>query len=354
MTAAHPALDAVPDLDADRKTNEAWHARFTREEIQQLLAVESWRGWLSIGIDWALVAGAFWLAAAWPNPLTVVAALFLIGGRQLGLAVLMHEAAHRTLLSDRRWNDWAGNWLCAYPVWSDLHAYRPYHLQHHAKNWTPDDPDIGLVRPFPITRASLRRKLWRDLSGQTGRKFALAAWRRSVARWRAGDERGRRAFVGFALTNAILFAILAATGHPWLYLLWAGAWLTTDPLVTRIRSIAEHAMVPDPADPLRNTRTTLASWWERLLLAPNRVNFHLEHHLLMTVPHSKLPKLHRMLAERGLLDGALVTRGYAAVLRRAASKREGSEAAQPEPAPGPESFEARPGAAGVPARIPPF
>jgi fatty acid desaturase len=79
-------------------------------------------------------------------------------------------------------------------------------------------------------------------------------------------------------------------------------------------------MVPDPADPLRNTRTTLARWWERIFLAPNRVNYHLEHHLLMTVPHTNLPKLHRMLADRGLLDGALVTKGYAAVLRRAASK----------------------------------
>ncbi len=68
------------------------------------------------------------------------------------------------------------------------------------------------------------------------------------------------------------------------------------------------------------------SWWERLLLAPNRVNYHLEHHLLMTVPHYKLPRLHRMLDERGLLDGALVTRGYRAVLERAASKREAGTA----------------------------
>jgi fatty acid desaturase len=35
----------------------------------------------------------------------------------------------------------------------------------------------------------------------------------------------------------------------------------------------------------------------------------LEHHLLMTDPHSKLPRLHRLLSDRGLLDGALVTRG---------------------------------------------
>ena len=341
MSAANPirATGALPDLDADARTNQAWHARFSRDEIQELLAVESWRGWVSIGVDWAIIAASFALVAAWPNPLTVVAALFLIGARQLGLAVLMHEASHRSLLRDKRWNDAVGNWLCAYPVWSDLHIYRPYHLQHHAKNWTKDDPDIGLVLPFPITRASLRRKVGRDLSGRTGRKFARGAWKRSMARWRSGDPRGRRAFVGFVATNALLFALLAALGHPLLYLLWAGAWLTTNTLVTRIRSIAEHAMVPDPADPLRNTRTTLATWWERLLLAPNRVNFHLEHHLLMTVPHYKLPRLHRMLAERGLLDGALVTRGYRAVLERAASKPDGATA---EPA------------AASDARVPPF
>src|SRR5690606_9930896 len=111
---------------------------------------------------------------------------------------------------------------------------------------------------------------------------------------------------GVAVTNAVLFGILWLAGHPWLYLLWVVAWMTTFQLVTRIRAIAEHALAPDPADPLRNTRTTLASWWERLLIAPNYVNYHLEHHLLMTVPHYNLPRLHRMLRDRGVLDGAWI------------------------------------------------
>jgi fatty acid desaturase len=113
--------------------------------------------------------------------------------------------------------------------------------------------------------------------------------------------------------------VLALAGHPALYLLWAGAWLTTYSLAMRIRSIAEHGMVPDPASDLKNTRTTLARWWERLLIAPNRVNFHLEHHLLMAVPHYNLPRLHRMLRERGVLVDACVAPGYASVLRLAAS-----------------------------------
>jgi fatty acid desaturase len=50
------------------------------------------------------------------------------------------------------------------------------------------------------------------------------------------------------------------------------------------------------------------------------VGFHLEHHLLMTVPHYHLPRMHRLLRERGALDDACVERGYFRVLRRAASK----------------------------------
>jgi fatty acid desaturase len=84
----------------------------------------------------------------------------------------------------------------------------------------------------------------------------------------------------------------------------------------RIRSIAEHAMTGHAADPLANTRTVLAGPWERIFIAPNRVNYHLEHHLLMTVPHHNLPRLHEQLRSRGLLEGACVVQSYIEVLSR--------------------------------------
>ena len=296
----------------------------TRAEIQELLEMTDWRTWWSIIVDWGLVAASFALVAVWPNPFTVVLALFVIGARQLGLAVLMHEAAHRSLLSNRKVNDWVGNWLCAYPIWSDVHPYRPYHLQHHAKNWTNDDPDLPLATPFPISRTSLRRKVTRDLDGQTGWKRAKATLardlRRSQGRVKRNFDAGGEVIGRVALTNAILLGLLTLAGHPALYLLWVGAWFTTYSLVMRIRSIAEHAMIPNPSDDLNNTRTTIATWWERLFIAPNRVNYHLEHHLLMTVPHYNLPRMHQMLRERGALADACVVTGYWGVLKLAASK----------------------------------
>jgi fatty acid desaturase len=304
--------DAMPDTGN-------WRDAFTREEIDELLAFQDGRSWWTVAVNWGLVFASFALVAAWPNPLTIVVAIFVIGARQLGMAVLMHDASHRALFENRKLNDFVGQWLAAYPTWADCATYRPYHLQHHAPTGSERDPDLGLTKPFPITKQSLRRKIWRDLSGQTGIKFARASFKRSVGRWDTPD--GRRAAIGFLVTNGVLLGILTIAGHPALYLLWAVAWLTTNTLVTRIRAIAEHALTDDPADPLRNTRTTLLSWWERLLVGPNRVNYHLEHHLLMTVPHYNLPKMHRMLEEKGQLAGACIEPGgYIPVLRNAASK----------------------------------
>jgi fatty acid desaturase len=300
-----------------------WRELVTRSEIDAWLAMADWRSWASIAFDWAITFAAMTLVAVFPNPLAIVVALFVIGARQLGLAVLMHEASHRSLFSNKKVNDWAGNWLCAYPVWSDLRPYRPYHLQHHAHTGSPNDPDLGLVTPFPITRASLRRKVWRDLSGRTGIKFAGAAFKRTFGRWNQ-DPAARRAAIGFATTNAVLLGLLTLAGHPLLYLLWAGAWLTTNTLVTRIRSIAEHALTPSASEPRGLTRTTIPSWWERLLIAPNCVNYHMEHHLLITVPHYNLRKMHDRLTDLGVIDPSCVDHGYAAILRRAASKRDGA------------------------------
>jgi fatty acid desaturase len=311
-----------------------WRDVLSRAEIAELLQTNNWRSWLSIALNWGLVAAALAgvaIAPGWWALPAAVLAVFVIGGRQLGFAVLMHEASHQTLFRNRKLNDFVGNWLCAYPVWSDLRPYRPYHLRHHAKNWTNEDPDLDLATKFPVGRASMRRKIWRDLSGQVGWKRARATLRRDLG---GGTEAasvtlGKTArkgggswqnLQGVLITNAVLLGTLVLAGRPELYALWVIAWFTTNSLVTRIRSISEHNMVTDPGDDLRNSRTTLASAWERLFIAPNRVNYHLEHHLLMTVPFFNLPRLHRLLRDRGALNGALVERGYWGVLTRASSK----------------------------------
>lgn len=274
---------------------------------------------------WGLIAGAMALFAAWPNPLTFFLAVMVVGGRQLGLAILMHDAAHGLLFRTRRWNETIGRWFCAWPVFTDLHLYRPYHLKHHRHTQQAEDPDLILLAPFPITRLSLRRKIIRDLLGQTAFRrrgeqivaswgpAGLSASERWSHLWKSG-------LAGSLVTNLILLAGLSIAGYWWLYpLLWLLPLATWYQLISRIRNIAEHALVLDNSDPLRNTRTTLAGPFIRLLLAPYWVNYHLEHHLFLFVPCWKLQAAHRLLVEKGLGARMELRRGYAEVLRMATS-----------------------------------
>jgi len=307
-----------------------WRQAFSKEEIAELREHSDWRGWLTLVVDYGTIALAMALVAYFPNVFTILLALVAIGTRQLGLAIIFHEASHRTLLNNRKMNDWVGNWLAAYPLYLSADMYRPHHLDHHGKTWGDTDPDLGLADGFPVSKASMARKIARDVFGVTGMKQLIGtsyvAYKvirgEDVAQgtlpMRLNRERMIRMVVGTLVTNGILFAILWALGHPMLYLLWFGAWLTTNKLVVRLRSMAEHSAVPSPhpGDPFGNTRTTLTRWWERALLAPHNVGYHLEHHLVITVPYYKLPRFHRMLGQRGFLADACIERGYGRVLRK--------------------------------------
>ena len=91
--------------------------------------------------------------------------------------------------SNKAVNEWIGQWLCAVPVGADLASYRSYHLQHHKFTQQPEDPDLSLSAPFPITKESYTRKAIRDLTGQTFVKQRLPLFL-SLFQRPAADERG--------------------------------------------------------------------------------------------------------------------------------------------------------------------
>jgi fatty acid desaturase len=301
---------------------------FTADELLMLKRKSEWRAAWMIFHAWAVIFGAMALFVWWPNPLTFIAATLIIGARQLGLGVLSHDAAHGLLFSNMKLNDFAGTWLTDYPLMGDMYAYRPYHVAgHHRFTQQKNDPDIGLSAPFPITRSSMRRKVIRDLTGQTTYKQRAGLIRRAFGRPDMPTSQrlsmGWKRLHGAIITNAIIFAVLAASGHWWLFFaLWVLPFMTFHELIVRIRSIAEHSMVTDNDDPMRNTRTTHANWLERAIIAPYFVNYHLEHHLLMAVPCYNLPRAHEIMLAKGYGPRMEIQPGYIAILALATSKPE--------------------------------
>jgi fatty acid desaturase len=298
---------------------------FSSEEIQQFCRRSDLLGWTAVATNWGIIAFAFVLVARWPNPFIIVSAMILLGGRHLGLGVLMHECGHGTLFRSKKLNRFVGTWLCAAPVMYRLDDYMNNHLLHHGKAGTNADPDLYRYQNYPVEKKSLQRKLLRDVCGQTSLNFLETSLKRNQVI--TTSEEGKRIldyqqlfsrFYAPIIMNFLLLLLLMWFGFAELYLLWLAAYFSIYMVFSRIRNLAEHACVPnllDP-DPMLHTRTMVASWWERLTFAPNSVNYHLEHHLLPSVPKYRLASFHAALKDKGLLDNAEIESSYLAFIKK--------------------------------------
>ena len=282
----------------------------SREEIAAFGEKSDARAWLTLAIQVALLAGSFALAILWPNPLSIALAILLIGGRIQAFGVLTHDCAHGAFFRAPALNQFVGKWIVGGPAHTPLDAYRRYHLDHHRFAGTPDDPDKWMVKAYPVSRASLKRKFVRDLTGQTGFRDLMREIKGFT--WQANGPT--------LVFHLALASVMTALGAPWAYLLFWAARLFVYPAIHRLRQISEHGVVPDRdvLDARRNTGTTIPRWWERLVIAPCNVNYHLEHHIFASVPPYRLPALHRLLVERGYYSGHdCIAHGFGDVLRRA-------------------------------------
>ena len=305
-------------------------AYFTPEEWAPLATRSNWKGlalvahcWAVIALCWAgVIAAVHYLGPA--GLLGLLIAVPVIGGRQLGLGILQHDAAHGALHPNQKFADWVSDVFC----YSGVERYRKYHLQHHKYAQQAEDPDLGLSAPFPITRASLRRKIVRDLTGQTWFKQRFGDFGKKLSARKSGEPvlplvwaeivKQRR----WLLVNGAVILATSLAGYWWAwFLLWLLPKATWHMMITRFRNIAEHALVAkNEPDPLRHARSTHANWLERILIAPYWVNYHCEHHMFMHVPCWNLPRVQRMLTEKGVLPGMLTAPGYISVLSAASSK----------------------------------
>lgn len=291
-----------------------------KNEVKKLSERSDLIGFLLVLHCWGVIIAAAAMFIIWPNPLTFIAAVFIIGGRQLGMAILMHDTAHSILFKSAKLNAFIGQIFLAYPVGTDMPAYRKYHLKHHLNTQQDNDPDLSLSAAFPTTRASLMRKFARDLTGITALKLrALQIIMMLKSRQSDGPIDQAFSMKNVAapyLTNLVMFGICWTLGYGWAFFaFWLLPLFTTFQLFLRIRNIAEHAMTSHEPNPLINARTTKANFLARIFVAPYWVNYHVEHHAYMYVPCWQLKALHKAMVREGHLPDMETKTSYLEVLR---------------------------------------
>ena len=307
-----PAL--LPDvLPTERLQASGMPKPAIREELRRIPNGRNVLNVLSVWVQsFGLLALAAWIDRWWVWPIA-----FVLMGRAFGLyAILAHEAAHRLLFSNRRANDTVGRWGLAYPAFVPFDLYRRSHFAHHKDEMGPNEPDLNLYLGYPITRASMRRKLRRDATGNSG-------WKNLKGLVRAfTSETGRPAALRILAAQVVVAVLITViTGKWWAYpVLWLLPWMTVWRVLNRLRSIAEHGGMARSKDRRETTHVVRQTWPARFWIVPFNTGWHLAHHVDMGVPFHHLPALHDELVASGWVTAELTYPSYRALWRALSSR----------------------------------
>ena len=264
--------------------------------------------WLEVAV---LIGGSVWIDRWW----AYVVAFVLMGPMYARFAILMHEAAHKLLFTDKRVNDWVGTWLIAYPTWTPIGLYRRGHFAHHKEEFGPNEPDVAFYGGYPCDRRTLVRRLVRDAVGISG-------WKNFVPLFRSLKVPAfRRTSLSIIGVQLLLWAALwAGTGRWWIYpLLWWLPWMTQWRVINRLRAIGEHGGLEAGRDRRVTTHNVRQSWIARFWFVPYNTGWHLAHHVDMGVPWRNLPRYHAELERAGYVTGGITYPGYLALWRALSS-----------------------------------
>jgi fatty acid desaturase len=287
-----------------------------RPELRHdLRRISDGRNALTVASVWLWVAvvigGAVWL----DNPLGYLAAFLLMGPLYARFAILMHEAAHKLLFTNKRVNDWVGTWLIAYPTWTPISIYRRGHFAHHKEEFGPREPDIAFYGGYRCDRVTLRRRLLRDAVGISG-------WKNFTPLFKALTRPpGRRVAGSILSVQVVLWAVMwLATGRWWIYpLLWWLPWMTQWRVINRLRAIAEHGGLEASPDRRVTTHNVRQSLPARFWFVPYNTGWHLAHHVDMGIPFRNLPAFHAELERAGYITEDLTYPNYRSLWRALSS-----------------------------------
>ena len=293
--------------------------------LRQLSTVTPGRAQLRAALEVAVIIALVTVQERWLAWPTAPFVALLIASRQHALLVLMHDAAHYRAARTRWVNELFGEAL-GFSLFVSMRGYRRHHHKHHVAEAlnTTADPDFErkLRRApadwsFPMPRRHLVRLLVRDVLLLNTKEYVYEA--EDAKNLEAGD----RAYHAIRLLLALAtFAVITLTSGWRVYLLYwilpAFTWLKA---ILRLRSVSDHFGLKDGEGAVGRTRTILAPWWERLLIAPMNIGVHGPHHAFTAVPYYRLRALHeKLMQDERYRQTCTVSPSYFATVTRELSR----------------------------------
>mgnify|MGYP002526418493 FL=1 len=221
----------------------------------------------------------------WPAILLVQGVLVIF------LFTTLHETIHRTAFKSP-WLNGSVAAVCGLVVFLPPTWFRYFHFDHHRFTNDPArDPELATEKP------KTRAQYWFYLTGLAVWWFQLRALVVNAAGANADGfvpAKGKPQVAAEARLYLAAYGLLAAGSLALASdaLIWA--WLVPAVLgqpFLRAYLLAEHAGCPEVENMLENSRTTITNSAVRFITW--NMPYHIEHHVMPSVPFHRLAELHR-------------------------------------------------------------
>ena len=231
--------------------------------------------------DWFVIAASLALARYINHPVGYWICVLIVGNRQHGIGVMLHDASHFTFSRNRRLNDLMGNLLAAWPLLVDVRTFRATHFAHHRSVGTPADTELIYRKQgapdwdLPKTRKGIYLDTLKDLCGRNCINYLYL--------YRLVGPSTFRQMLPPLVFLAAIWSFVVYQGGLWIMAIWYSAMLTSFLACFRWRTWFEHLG-------FTGTHRVTLNWWQRLLIAPHGAHCHYEHHLWPGIPCWNLPR----------------------------------------------------------------
>jgi len=292
MGATHPA-DHADDFDPYHPYRASL---LTPERVRELSTLRPGVAVRDVLLSWAMIIGA-WALAAWSGAWWMhLLAAVIVGTRYYGLFIIGHDGLHRRVLPSRAANDLFTDVAILGPIGAITRLNNKNHLSHHQHLGTEEDPDRFKHACFNKTE---RVELLAFLTGLTS--VFKAVYHVFILRGRPakGAPPAAAPRDGYTLRDLAILGgwQLALIGGLTMTFGWWGypvMWLLPVYLFTYLadlfRSFVEHSH-PEADEKADHHRliTFESNPLERWFIAPMNMNYHVAHHLWVGIPYYNLP-----------------------------------------------------------------